>query len=151
MPANCSSLRGSFLAREPIMTDANLSRETLCAQALGWIDPTTRAIVPPLHTATTYERDPDNEYRSGHSYIRENNPSWTQVERLMTRLEGGADTMLFSAGMAAAIGPFLALVPGDHVIAPNVMYWGLRKWLVGRAREWGLAVDLVDMADLAAV
>ena len=114
------------------MTEGNLSPETLCAQALGWIDPTTKAIVPPIHLATTFERDPDNEYRSGRSYIRENNPSWDQVESLLTRLEGGADTLLFSSGMAAATAPFLALKPGDHVIAPNVMYWGLRKWLLGR-------------------
>ena len=129
------------------MTDNNLSPETLCAQALGWIDPTTKALVPPIHMSTTNERDPDNEYRSGRSYIREDNPSWDQVESLLTRLEGGADTLLFSAGMAAATAPFLALKPGDHVIAPNVMYWGLRKWLLGRATEWGLAVELVDMTD----
>jgi len=132
------------------MTDGNLSPETLCAQALGWIDPTTKAIVPPIHLATTFERDPDNEYRSGRSYIRENNPSWDQVESLLTRLEGGADTLLFSSGMAAATAPFLALKPGDHVIAPNVMYWGLRKWLLGRT-EWGLAVELAEMTDLRQV
>jgi len=132
------------------MTEGNLSPETLCAQALGWIDPTTKAIVPPIHLATTFERDPDNEYRSGRSYIRENNPSWDQVESLLTRLEGGADTLLFSSGMAAATAPFLALKPGDHVIAPNVMYWGLRKWLLGRT-EWGLAVELTEMTDLRQV
>jgi len=132
------------------MTEGNLSPETLCAQALGWIDPTTKAIVPPIHLATTFERDPDNEYRSGRSYIRENNPSWDQVESLLTRLEGGADTLLFSSGMAAATAPFLALKPGDHVIAPNVMYWGLRKWLLGRT-EWGLAVELAEMTDLRQV
>jgi len=129
------------------MTDNNLSPETLCAQALGWIDATTKTLVPPIHMSTTNERDPDNEYRSGRSYIREDNPSWDQVESLLTRLEGGADTLLFSAGMAAATAPFLALKPGDHVIAPNVMYWGLRKWLLGRATEWGLAVELADMTD----
>ncbi|HEX4570840.1 MAG TPA: aminotransferase class I/II-fold pyridoxal phosphate-dependent enzyme [Dongiaceae bacterium] len=132
------------------MTEGNLSPETLCAQALGWIDPTTKAIVPPIHLATTFERDPDNEYRNGRSYIRENNPSWDQVESLLTRLEGGADTLLFSSGMAAATAPFLALKPGDHVIAPNVMYWGLRKWLLGRV-EWGLAVELAEMTDLSQV
>ena len=128
------------------MSDGNLSPETLCAHALGWLDPTTKAIVPPIHLSTTFERDPDNEYRSGRSYIRDDNPSWDQVEDLLTRLEGGADTLLFSAGMAAATAVFLALRPGDHVIAPTVMYWGLRKWLLGRASEWGLAVELVDMA-----
>ena len=133
------------------MTEGNLSPETICAQALGWIDPTTRAIVPPIHLSTTFERDPDNEYRSGRSYIREDNPSWDQVESLLTRLEGGADTLLFSSGMAAATAAFLALKPGDHVIAPNVMYWGLRKWLLGRATEWGLAIELAEMTDLGRV
>jgi cystathionine gamma-synthase len=130
------------------MTDNDLSPETLCAQALGSIDPTTKALVPPIHMSTTYERDPDNEYRSGRSYIRGDNPAWDQVESLLTRLEGGADTLLYSAGMAAATAPFLALKPGDHVVAPNVMYWGLRKWLLGRATEGGLAVELADMTDL---
>jgi cystathionine gamma-synthase len=53
--------------------------------------------------------------------------------------------------MAAATTVFLALAPGDHVIAPKVMYWALRRWLTGTARAWGLAVDLVDMTDLGAL
>ncbi len=125
----------------------DLSPETLCAQAMGWIEPTTKAIVQPVHVATTYLRDEDNEYRSGRSYVREDNPTWDQAEELLTRLEGGAATMLFSAGMAAATASFLALRPGDHVVVPEVMYWGLRKWLLGPASEWGLKVDLVDMTD----
>ncbi|HEY3145777.1 MAG TPA: PLP-dependent transferase [Dongiaceae bacterium] len=130
------------------MTSNDISPETLCAQALGWIEPTTKAIVPPVHMSTTYERDPDNEYRSGRSYIREDNASWDQVEELLTRLESGAATLLFSAGMAAATAPFLALRPGDHAIVPEVMYWGLRKWLLGPATEWGLTIEPVDMTNL---
>ena len=133
------------------MTSNSLSPETLCAQAMGWIEPTTKAIVQPVHMATTYLRDEDNEYRSGRSYVREDNPTWDQVEELLTRLEGGAASLLFSAGMAAATATFLALRPGDHVVVPEVMYWGLRKWLLGPATEWGLKVDLVDMANLEGV
>src|SRR5262245_17624086 len=130
------------------MTTNSTTPETLCAQAMGWIEPTTKAIVSPVHVSTTYLRDEDNEYRSGRSYIREDNASWDQAEELITRLESGAATFLFSAGMAAATASFLALRPGDHVEVPEVMYWGLRKWLLGPATEWGLQVDLVDMADL---
>jgi cystathionine gamma-synthase len=133
------------------MTEGNLFPETLCAQALGWVDPTTKAIVPPIHLSTTYERDPDNEYRNGRSYIRGDNPSWEQAESLLTRLEGGAATLLFSSGMAAATAPFLALVPGDHILAPGVMYWGLRKWLLSWAVEHRLEVELVEMTDLQTV
>lgn len=124
------------------------SPDTLCAQALGWIEPTSKAVVQPVHLATTFERDPDNEYRSGYAYIREDNPTWRQPEELLTRLEGGAASLLFSSGMAAATTSFLALRPGDHVVAPEVMYWGLRNWLTGIGRDWGLAVDFVDMTNL---
>jgi cystathionine gamma-synthase len=31
------------------------------------------------------------------------------------------------------------------------MYWGLGNWLQGFAQSWGLAVDIVDMTDLAAL
>src|SRR5258705_473733 len=77
------------------MTDNKLSPETLCAQALGWIDATTKALVPPIHMSTTNERDPDNEYRSGRSYIREDNPSW-QVADLaaLAEIAHGAGALL---------------------------------------------------------
>lgn len=128
-----------------------LSPQTLAAQALGWIDETTKAVIPPIHLATTYIRDPDNQYRSGRGYGRADNPSYDQPEALLARLEGGEAALIFASGMAAATAVFLALKPGDHVLAPKVMYWALRKWLITTAREWGLEVDLVDMPDLAAV
>ncbi len=122
---------------------------TIAAQALGWIDEETRAISPNLQSSTTYLRDPDNQYRSGRKYARADNPAFDQPEALLAALEGGADAMLFSSGMAAATAVFLSLAPGDHVIAPKVMYWSLRNWLLGFAQNWGLAVEIVDMTDLA--
>jgi len=121
------------------------------AQALGWVDEKTRALSPPLHTATTFLRDEDNQYRSGRSYIRADNPAFDQAEALLRHLEHGAGAMLFSSGMAAATAVFLSLRPGDHVVAPKVMYWGLRKWLQGFATDWGLKVELVDAANPAAL
>jgi cystathionine gamma-synthase len=125
--------------------------ETLAAQALGWVEPTTKAIVPPVHLSSTYIRDEDNQYRSGRGYIRADNPSFDQAEALLTELEGGAASLLFGSGMAAATAVFLALKPGDHVLAPRVMYWSLRNWLATAAREWGLEVDFVAMDDRAAL
>ena len=124
---------------------------TLAAQGLGWIDESTKAVIPPLHLSTTFLRDPDNQYRTGRSYGRPHNPSYDQPEQLLAELEGGEAAMLFSSGMAAATAVFLALKPGDHVVAPKVMYWGLRKWLTTVATSWGLIVDLVDAGSLDAV
>ncbi len=125
--------------------------ETTAAQALGWIDEATRAINPPIHVSSTYLREPDNEYRSGRIYMRDDNPAFDQAEALITALEGGHETLLFASGMAAATAVFQALAPGDHVLAPKVMYWSLRNWLMGFATSWGLDVELIDMTDPAAV
>ncbi|HEY1707443.1 MAG TPA: PLP-dependent transferase [Rhizomicrobium sp.] len=124
---------------------------TIAAQGLGWIDQTTRAIVPGIHPSTTFERDPDGEYRSGRNYSRTDNPTFDQPETVLAALEHGAQAILFSSGMAAATSVFLSLRPGDHVVGPKVMYWSLRNWLMNFAREWGLVVDLVDMRDTDAI
>ena len=122
--------------------------ETVAAQALGWVDEATGAIVSPIHVATTFEREADNSFRSGRSYIRTDNPSFDQPERVLAELEGGAGAMLFASGMAAATCVFQTLAPGDHIVAPRVMYWALRNWL---AHDSHLDVDFVDMTDKHAI
>jgi len=134
------------------MTDTpNWSRRTLTAQAMGHVDPATGAVVPPIHLASTYIRDPDNQYRAGYIYGRPDNATVREVEGIIAMLEGAAAAMVLGSGMSAATAVFMALQPGDHVIAPTVMYWGLRNWLINDAVAWGLKVDLVDTSDLAAV
>ncbi len=129
----------------------NKKPETIAAQALGWIDEKTRAVSPPLHVSSTFLRDEDNQYRSGRNYARADNPAYDQPEAVLTALEHGAAALVFSSGMAAATACFLALKPGDHVIAPKVMYWSLRNWLVNFASDWGLRIELVDMTDSTAL
>jgi cystathionine gamma-synthase len=125
--------------------------DTIAAQSLGWIDERTRAITLPIHVSSTYLRDADNQYRSGRVYARDQNPAFDQAEAVLNALEGGHQTLLFASGMAAATAVFQALRPGDHVLAPKVMYWALRNWLTGFAVQWGLAVELIDMDSVAAV
>ena len=119
--------------------------ETIAAQALGWVDEKTRAIVPPIHASTTFIRDADNQYRSGRTYARDQNPTFDQAEAVLTALEGGHASLLFASGMAAATAVFQALSPGEHVLAPKVMYWSLRNWLITFATRWGLRVEFIDM------
>jgi cystathionine gamma-synthase len=124
---------------------------SLAAQAMGWIDPVTRAIVPPIHMSSTYLRDEDNAYRSGRIYARADNPTFDQAEETLAALEGGARALIFSSGMSAASACFLALSPGDHVVAPKVMYWALRNWLATFATHWGLEVEFVDADRIDAI
>jgi cystathionine gamma-synthase len=128
-----------------------LQPRTLAAQALGAIEPATKAVVPPVHVATTFIRDPDNHYRAGFVYGRPDNATVRQAEAVIAALEGAADAKLFGAGMAAAVAVVLAHDPPAHIVAPAVMYWALRHWFVAEAPRYGYRVTLVDTADLAAV
>ncbi len=125
--------------------------KTIAAQALGTIDPLTKAVVPPLHATTTYLRDPDNQYRSGFVYGRPDNATVRQAEAVLAALEEAAEALVFGSGMAAATAAVFALPPNAHIVAPKVMYWAFRHWLVHEAPRFGYTVDLVDMTDLAAV
>jgi cystathionine gamma-synthase len=133
------------------MDPSRVKPESIAAQALGWVDEKTRAITPPIHVSSTYLRDTDNQYRSGRVYARADNPAFDQAEAVLARLEQGVAAALFASGMAAATAVFQALSPGDHVLAPKVMYWSLRNWLMNFATHWGLRVELIDMTDPAAV
>ncbi|WP_414472953.1 trans-sulfuration enzyme family protein [Microvirga sp. M2] len=128
------------------------SKRSLTAQAMGHVDPLTKAIVPPIHVATTYIRDEDNGYSSGYVYGRPDNATIREAEEVLAMLEEAeAGALLFSSGMAAATAVFQALDPGDHIVASKVMYWALRSWLMTEAVRWGLHVDFVETDDLDAV
>jgi cystathionine gamma-synthase len=125
--------------------------ETLVAQALHAIDDATGAVVPPIYLATTYARDEQYLLR-GPGYTRDENPTPKHAERVLAALEGGAEALAFSSGMAAATAVFRAVCrPGDHVIAPRVGYYNLRGWLERWGARWGVDVDLIDTTDASLV
>ena len=127
------------------------SPKTLAAQALGHIDEATQGLVPPIHVTTTFLRDPDNQYRNGNIYGRPDNATVREAEAIIAALEQAEAAMVLGSGMSAATAVFLALQPGDHIVAPTVMYWGLRNWLLHDATAWGLRVDFVDTSEIKAL
>jgi cystathionine gamma-synthase len=134
------------------MKPADRKPATLAAHAAGFSDPVHGAIVPPIHPSTTYERDEDNKLiNAARLYSRADNPGYDAVEALLTQLERGAASLVFSSGMSAATAVFLALQPGDHVLVPPVFYWALRNWLSDWATRWGLKIEAVDTAQPALV
>jgi cystathionine gamma-synthase len=124
---------------------------TIAAQGLGWTDAATGAVVLPIQPATTFIRDPDNEYRRGRNYGRADNPGYDQPEAMITALEGGAASIVLASGMAAATTVFRALPVGAHVVAPLVMYHSLRRWIAAQAAEGRITADFVDMSSLDAI
>lgn len=139
------------LDRKGIKKVDSCSLETLAAQALGWTDEETRSVVPPIYPSTTFERDPDLTYKDGRKYTRADNPTYDQVTELLAVLEKGSEARIFSSGMAAIVAVFQALASGDHVIAPENVYLGVRKWLTHFAGPWGLEYDFIPNESISAL
>jgi len=121
--------------------------ETLTAQGMGRVAEPYRDIVPPIHVSTTYERAADGSF-PGRTYSRPDNPGYDAAEALIASLERGASAMLFASGQAAAAAVFQSLAPGDRILAPRAMYWGLRKWILDFAAAWKLEVEIYENASI---
>lgn len=129
----------------------NTKIETQAVHAGRRIDPSTGAVTPPIHLSTTFERSPDGKYPFGFSYARESNPTRQSLEECLAVLEGGKEALAFSSGMAVATALLQGLEPGDHIIAPDDCYYGLRQLIGSVFIKWPLEVTYVDMTDLRAV
>ena len=125
--------------------------ETLAVHKGRAVDPSTRAVTPPLHMSTTFERDIDGSYPQGFIYGRSGNPNRRLLEECMAALEGGEEAAAFSSGMAAIMSVFQALRPGDHVVAPSDIYHGTAKLLREVMARWGLWTTFVDLSEAGAL
>jgi cystathionine gamma-synthase len=125
--------------------------ETVAVHAGRAVDPGTGAVTPAIHLSTTFERDPDGSYPRGHLYARNSNPTRGALEEALRQLDGAAAAAAFASGSAATAAVFLALAPGDHVIAPTDTYYGTQRLLREQFEPWGLTHTLVDMTDPARV
>ncbi len=128
--------------------EKNLSPETISAQAAHQIDAMTGGLTPAIHPSSTFVRDENYQLiNARHSYSRDENPGYAVVEKVLAELEGAPAALLFSSGMAAAMAVVQSLKPGDQIVVPKVMYWGLRNWMIKFCDHWGLGLDLFDTAD----
>jgi cystathionine gamma-synthase len=114
-------------------------------------DPATGAVSQPIYLSTTFERSPDGEYPRGFSYSRENNPNRQALEQCLADLEGGAEALMFGSGLAVATAVVQGLEAGDHILAPDDVYWGLRKVIGDMFGKWNVEASYVDMSDLERV
>ena len=125
--------------------------ETLAIHAGHTPDPSTGAVMPPIHLSTTFERGADGAYPGGYVYTRSENPNRKALETCLAALEAGAAAAAFSSGMAAIAAIFQSLAAGDHILFPDDAYFGAGRLLRELMAPWGLTYSVVNMADLDAV
>ena len=123
------------------------SMASILAQASHYLDGSTRAVVPPVQPSTTFARDEAYELPGGYIYSRYSSPTYAPVEKLLSEIEGGAESLLFSSGLAGAAAVLETLKAGQHLVAPETMYHGLQDWMYRLAETRGIALSLYDATD----
>ena len=116
-------------------------------------DPTSGAILTPIHQSTTFVQPSVEDYMAtGYSYSRSANPTVTALQARVAKLESGVASAAFSSGMAATNAVFMALLnTGDHAVVSDVAYGGTYRLATKVFARFGVDFTFADTSDLDAV
>lgn len=132
-------------------SDETLHQATLAAQGAGATDEQTGGVVPAVHMATTFARDEAYaQLVPGNTYLRSHNENVRVAERLLTRLERAADTLLFPSGMAAVAAVFRTVPNGASVLVQSQIYWGTTAWIRAFCARREITLHEVEASDTEA-
>jgi cystathionine beta-lyase/cystathionine gamma-synthase len=88
----------------------------------------------------------------GYGYNRSKNPNRNALAELMTYLENGEDSIIFSSGMGAISTAMLALLKtGDHFIADRTLYGETIELFHNTLPQYGIEVSFADFTDIDAI
>ena len=120
-------------------------------------DPTTGAVIPPIHMSTTYAQDGVGVLPGGFEYSRSGNPTRAALEACLASLEGvdlegaalpGVRAMAFASGLAASDAILRSLLaPGDHLVIPDDAYGGTFRLVDAVLAPWGATYSVAPVAD----
>lgn len=113
-------------------------------------DPSTGAVMPPIHTSSTFAQAAPNEHK-GFEYARTGNPTRSALETNLASLEDGEYARAFSSGMAAIDAVVHLLEPGDHVVVNRDVYGGTHRLFTGIYDDFGIEFSFIDVNDTDAL
>ncbi|NUM55931.1 MAG: PLP-dependent transferase [Candidatus Hydrogenedentes bacterium] len=124
--------------------------KTLSIHAGQKPDATYGAVMTPIYQTSTYAFRGANE-PPPFDYSRSGNPTRKALEDCIAALEGGSHGYVFGTGMAAETTFFAMYGAGDHIIVHDDLYGGTYRLLTRVIAQKGVAIDFVNLRDLAAL
>ena len=81
-------------------------------------------------------------------YARVSNPTRSELEKIMAKLENGKHAFAFSSGMAAITSLFTKFKAGDHIVLGTDIYGGTYRIMTDIFGKYNLEYTFVDTTDL---
>jgi cystathionine gamma-synthase len=101
-------------------------------------------VIPPIHLSTIFAFDGLGGKRD-YDYSRSGNPTRDHLARALADLEGGANAVVTSTGMAAVTLVLQLLKPCDRVVATHDCYGGTHRALVHLAKRGHFDLEFCDL------
>jgi len=107
----------------------------------------------PLFTTTAFTMNSLTEvkkaYAEKYTYIRTCNPNRDALADMVTFLEAGEKSLIFSSGMGAITTTLMTILkPGDHVVCNRNIYGETFDVFTKLMPKFGINADLVDFDDI---
>jgi len=119
---------------------------TICVHGCGKKFDITGAVSVPIFASSTFAH-PGVGQSTGFDYSRSQNPTKEHLEHTVTALEGGADTIAFSSGMAAVSALMELFSPGDHIVASYDLYGGTFRLFSHISEKNGIKISYAVSAE----
>ena len=113
-------------------------------------DPSTGAVVVPIHLATTFAQASPGRHQ-GFEYSRSGNPTRGNLEACLASLGECRARSRLLVGPGRNHGVMLLLDPGDHVVFTEDVYGGTFRLFDKVFRRYGLTFTAVDPTDPDAI
>ncbi|MEL7622602.1 MAG: aminotransferase class I/II-fold pyridoxal phosphate-dependent enzyme [Clostridiales bacterium] len=111
-------------------------------------------INPPVYLSTAFCVDTLDELQElhkaqGYSYIRTRNPNRNMLSEMISYLEGGEQSLVFSSGMAAITTAISAHVKaGDHILADDTLYGETMQFIEDVMPSYGVEITMTDFTNI---
>ena len=124
----------------------NVSFETKCQGMNLEVEDKYNAISFPIYQTATFSH-PELGKSSGFDYSRTSNPTRSQLEGVLARLENGTAALALASGMAAIAVLFELFEPGDHIIVDADLYGGSIRLFDKVCRKDGIGFTTADLSE----
>ena len=109
-------------------------------------DPTTGAVVPPIHLSSTFAF-PSFGVKGRYDYSRSGNPTRDLLAEAVADLEGGAGAVVTGSGMGAIALVGQILKQGARIVVPHDCYGGTFRLFSAWQRRGDFRVEFVDFGN----
>ncbi|KAJ2951498.1 hypothetical protein O0L34_g13650 [Tuta absoluta] len=108
----------------------------------------SRAVVPPVVTATTFKQTSPYGEHQEFVYGRSGNPTRKALEECLAAVEGAKYALTFASGLGAVSAVVSLISAGDHLLTSDDVYGGTTRLFRNVIARMGIEITYIDFTNV---